>query len=292
MARKSLDKWIDEAMSDPDKKRITRLTLVHMVGMQYQEIHTFRFSEKGGDDAKKLATMFRGKAESYAQDLPGVQTFVMWAYYGAEEPEARQPFMVNVQADPGTMGLSTEPPTETGDKMQRMRQGEMMFQQVYRRQQTMDDFSIRMIDMQGKMIDRLMHESMDNMRIATEMMVRSQLDNHTQKMEAMRYERSTEERKKWLQFAPVLVNTLLGKEVFPQSTEDTALIEGIAESVDEQLLGKLMGVGIPDALMGPLAARVAKAMEKKRVEAEKVKQLPVYRGKPEDDITGGQGDPH
>ncbi len=287
MARKTLDRWIDEAMSDPEKKRITRITLVHMVGMQYQEIHSVRFSDKGGHEAKTLATMFRGKAETYCQDLPGVQTFVLWAYYGAEEPEARQPFMVNVQADPGTMGLSTEPPTETGEKMQRMRQNEAMFQQVYRRQQTMDDFSLRMIDIQGKMIDRLMHESMDNMRIATELMVKSQLDNHTQRMQEAAYIRSSEERKKWLEFAPVLINTLLGKEIFPQSTEDTVLIETLANAVDEDMLGKLMGVGIPDAMMGPLAARVAKAMEKKRTEAEKIKQLPVYRGKPEDDVTGG-----
>lgn len=288
MARKTLDRWIDEAMTDPEKKRITRFTLVHMVGMQYQEIHTVRFTDKGGHEAKSLATMFRGKAETYSQDLPGVQTFVLWAYYGAEEPEARMPFMVNVEMDSrGASGLSTEPPTEQGQTMQKMRQSEAMFQQVYRRQQTMDEFSLRMIEVQGKMIDRLLHENMDHIKIATDMLVNQQLNDHTRRMEALQFERSTSERKKWMQFAPVLINTLLGKEVFPQSTEDTALIEGLAESVDEELLGKLMGVGIPDALMGPLASRVQRALEKKRKETEAIRALPVYRGKPEDDITGG-----
>jgi hypothetical protein len=286
--RTTLDAWIQDAMTDPDKERITRFTLVQMQGTGHLEIHTYKFaSEKSSADPKQLANMFRGKAETYAQDLPGVQTFNLWAYYGKEEPEARQPFTVNVAIDPMAGGLYTEPPTDQGLTMQKMRQNEALMQQVYRRQQVQDEWVIRWAEMQSRENERLRREGIDREQIMLDMMRQNILNDHTMRMDALKYHRETEERKKWLQFAPALVNQLLGTEIFPQSTEDSALIEGIAEHISEDHLKMLGSLGIPDALLGPLAGRVQKALKAKREENETMRALPMYKGSGEDDVTGG-----
>jgi hypothetical protein len=107
-----------------------------------------------------------------------------------------------------------------------------------------------------------------------EVILRQVADNHTQKMTEMEYERSTAERKKLMGFIPPLVNTVTGKEIFPQATSDTALVETITESLTEEQVQQLMGI-LPAELAGPLANRMLQHMEKKkREQAAKMKELP------------------
>ncbi len=287
MGRKTLEKWIDEAMTDPEKKRITAFTLVHMQGMQHMEIHSYKFKETGSADPKNLAAMFRGKAEAYCQDLPGMHTCVLWAFYGTAEPEARQPFTVNVQTDHTQGGLTTEPPTEMGITMQKMRHGEALVQQVYRRQQQLDEMSLRMIEMLGRQNTNLIHENMASFEVVKNLMEHLATNNHNREMQALQFKRDSDERAKLMSAAPAFINTLAGKEVIPQSTEDTAIVEAFASQVDEDMLGKIMGLGLPDTLVAMLVSRVQRSLEKKRKDVEATRQLPIYRGNPEDDITGG-----
>lgn len=274
MARKSLATWIDEAMRDSDKDgNISQLTLVHMVGQQQKEIHTTRFSSGKSWAAKDLAEMFKGKAETFCQDLPGVQTFQLLAFYGGRnQAESALPFIVNSLADHHQSGLSTESPTAEGRMMQNMRQSEMVFQQTYRRQQQQDEYTLRLLDIQNRMISETMTENREFFGMVKEMMTAAALNQHQHRMAELEYERSSTERKKFMTFVPPLINTILGREIFPQSTEDTALIESIAESLTEEDVMKVAGVVKPE-LLGPLMARVEKALVKKRKEEEHDRSL-------------------
>jgi hypothetical protein len=89
-------------------------------------------------------------------------------------------------------------------------------------------------------------ENREGFTLVKELLAAQALNRHEFKMKELEFERSTEERKKWLDFAPSLVNTILGSEVFPQSTEDTSLLESIADSLSEEDLMKLSSVLKPE----------------------------------------------
>jgi hypothetical protein len=58
--RKTLDMWIKEALTDPDKDgKCSMISLVHMVGAQEKEIHTTKFSPGKTWDDKELASIRR-----------------------------------------------------------------------------------------------------------------------------------------------------------------------------------------------------------------------------------------
>jgi hypothetical protein len=297
MARKSIAKWIDEALTDRDKDGpISAIALVHMVGQQRQELHTIKMGATGNYTGEALEKILKGKAETYAQDLDGVQTFALLAFYGGTDtPQAILPFKVLADVNPGTAGLATEPPTAEGRVQQQMRWNDTLLSQVYARQAAMDNHAIRMMEQQNvmlqrsqAMLDKVMADNMEGFTIIKELLNERAIGQHNHAMEQLKYQRNTQEREKILKFAPVLINTILGKEIFPQSMADTALIESIAENLDESMIGKLAEVGLPQELMGPLAARVMKAMEdKEKREAAASKVLPAYKGPAEEDIGGG-----
>jgi hypothetical protein len=256
-------------------------SLVHMVGQGEREIHTTKLGSKQWT-ARDLAALFRHKAESYCQEIPGVQSFCMLAFYGQDEPEARHPFMVSGETDLG--GLSTEGPDDKGWKMQGMRHLEAITQLNHR--------SIHhAIDTLAKLNENLMRENLDVRRenregfaLMKELIAAQALNKHEYRMKEMEFERSTEERKKWMSFAPSLVNTILGSEVFPQSTEDSSLLEAIADSLSEEDLIKLTSVLKPE-ILGPISARFEKHFKTKKLKAATATNL--LKGKdPADDAAG------
>ena len=287
--RKTLDRWIHEAIADTDKDQaLSTIVLYHMRGMQPIELFTWKPNSSHGADPKALAELFHDKAATYSQDLEGVQTFNLCAFYGKPTPEAQMPFVVRVEADIHATGLSTEAPTDTGRVQQTMRWAEMQQGQVYRRQQIMDDHSIRMIEQQSRMIESLMADRFNAANVVVEMMMKQAENSHKLELERLSFERSSNMQASLLKLGPALVNSITGTNVFPQSTADSALIETIANSLDETHLPKLMELQLPDTIMGPLVTRIAQAREKKETEEQaKKRPLTVYKGKPEDDVTGG-----
>lgn len=294
MARTTLDKWLSGVMDDPAQEKCSRITVVHMQGMQHIEIDTLKMQEGTQHDPKVLAQRFRGKAESYAQDLPGVQTFNVWVFYGgSNEPGARQPFVVNVQSDHLQGGLSTEPPDATGQIMQRMRHNEALMQQVYRRQQTMDDLSLRRDQFNEQIRGNLMRENMEMFTTLKDCLMQLGSQQHERSMALATFNRSSEERKKWLSFAPLLINQILGKEVFPQSVEDTILIEKIAENVTPEHIAMLSNLpGLTPEILGPLQSRIEKYLRGQREEQERMRALPItsHSGASDISVDGGESE--
>jgi hypothetical protein len=291
--RQSLADWIREAMLDPDKDgKISMLSLVHMAGttnqfgQQQLEVHSTKLAPGVAAAPADLAALFQGKAESYAQDLPGVQSFCLLAFYaGSSEPQARHPFLITGKVD--FEGGATETPDPRGEKQQSMRHSEMLIQQVYRRQQVMDDYSIRLLERANNTVAQLSNENREMFAIFKEMMMEKVMGEHNREMERLKYERETEERKKWLSFAPALVNTILGREVFPQASADTALIETIAESLSMEDVGRLAAANvIKPEILGPLYARFEQAEKKRLAKIEERKRLMPPSKNPENEAGG------
>lgn len=286
MARQTLDQWIFEALTDEDKDApCTALSLVHRVGVKEQEVHTTQLGSKQWD-AKGLAKMFLGKAENYAAELPGVQTFNLLAFYGGRtQYEALKPFMVNGESE--MPGLATEGPTKEGLVQQAMRHTEAMTQMALRQTTSMTSAMTAMFEMVVRENMNLRKENQDATIIVRDAVLAMNEKKEESAFKRLKYERDTQERSKWLSFGPAFINTLLGKEIFPQSTADTALIDTIAESISEDDIQRLAASGvIKPEVWGPLAQRMAKTIERKRLAAEQAKAA-LNGVDPEEDATGG-----
>lgn len=269
--RKSLETWIAEALTDLDKEgACTAFSLVHKQGMADHEVHTTRIQAGNARSPKELAELFRGKAETYSQDLAGSQTFVLHAFYGKSEPEASHPFTIAPNND--TNGLATEAPTAQGSMQQGMRLTEQFVQATFRERQMMMQYQFQIIERLSHQNEKLAAENADAFEIVRTMLMDKVKLDHESRMREMQYARSTKEREKWLSFAPQLLNTVTGKEIFPQTTADTALVEAMAEAIPPEMLQHLSGM-FPPEVVGTIMARFETHMKKKRLEQEETERL-------------------
>ena len=285
--RKTMQRWIEEALSDNDKEfPASAMALLHMQGMQEKELHTVKFGSKA--DPKHLADLFQDRANTYAQDLPGVQTFQLLCFYGKNEPEAFFPFLVNQNVE-AHQGLATEAPTEQGQKQQGMRWTESLLQQVYRRQQVQDEFGLRLVETLAHQNAVLMRECHDAHEVLRDMMMKQALNQHEYTMKELAFQRSSAEREKWLKMAPPLVNSFLGREVFPNNAADTALIETLADNLTPEAAMKIAEV-LPPTLLGPVMNRLNEIAERKAKEQEEKNKLNSILAKHNDPIADARGD--
>ena len=284
----TIESWVNEQMVETEFGPLTMIGLVHLKGAMQDEIDSVKFA-KGGKQwvPKDLARRLRGKAESYAQDLPGRQQFLLLAFFdGKDEPQAKKPYSVlNVGRD--TEDLGTEAPTTTGMTQQMMRHQETMFQMGVRHQESLNNNMMGIVNMFGQMLTQSLQENRTQREMLTNLLVQQQDRQHERDMQQLQFQRSTMTREKILSYLPALANTILGKEIFPQGTADTALIEQICENMPIEMVAQL-GSALPSELMGPLMARFNLYMEKKENEKRKMAQLtpPQAYADPEGEASG------
>lgn len=285
MARKSLDKWIDEAMTDSEKPGpIRAFVLMHVVnGLDRTEVHSSRIGKSNVATAREFAKLFRDKAETYAQDMQTTQTFALLAIYeNSEEPLARLPFTVQPQPIEGE--TTSEPPTEAGRTAQAMRHYETGMNMIFRRQATQDDHAIRTIENLSNNNDRLMRDNMSMFDMCKTLIKEATINMHEMRVAEIKEQRKTELQRGLLSFAPALANTITGRELFPQSKADTALLETIAMNLDPEMIG-MIGQFVKPELAGPLTARLLDIRETHAKKQAELKRLSI--GSADDsDITG------
>jgi hypothetical protein len=106
-------------------------------------------------------------------------------------------------------------------------------------------------------------------------------------MERLQYERATGERAKWMGLLPAAINGITGKEIIPQGTADTQLLETIAESLDEEGILKLANSGaIKPEIIPLIMKRFTQIIQRKR-EAITLHKQALNGMDPEEDASGG-----
>lgn len=267
MARKTLEAWIKEAICDPDKGApCTSLSLVFLIGVSEEEVHTTKLGVGRDWTPKDLAQLFRGKAETHCQDMIGLQTFKLLAFYGDDlEAQSRFRFVVSGQQE-DHHGV-TEPPTREGRMAQDMRITEGVVKLSLSSMQTIIGQYQSMLQTVVDHNHQLQTEQRDVIELAKRLIIeKAQLENE-QGLKVEEFKRASKEREKWLGLLPPLVNTVTGKEIFPQSTADSAIIDTIATNATEEQLTRLAEV-LPPEVMGLVANRMKRALEAKREEHE------------------------
>lgn len=271
MARQTLDQFIHEALGNDQNGKCTAIALMHIVaGQQEKEIHTQKLGTTAWNP-KELADMFRMKAENHCGELPGTQTFNLLVFYeNRGEPQARRPFTV-YGGHPGADGaqLVTEAPTPQGMIQQVMRHSEAYMQIALRHTAAMVEQSATMLARVASMNEKLMSENNEAYSIIRELMVARDQAQTDGRMKELEFKRKSKEREMVGKYLPALANQLTGRELFPQSTSDTALIETMADAVAEMSEQEMMELAgkIPPQIWAPLAARFTKAIKEKNRDA-------------------------
>lgn len=275
--KQSLAEWIREAMTDTEKSGpCVAIACVHKNGTTEREIDAVRF---GGRTWKEedLAARFEGKAESYSQDLLGLQEFCLFAFYGdSKQSEAAHPF--TIQGQNGVeAGFGTFTPDAKGQTMQRMAFDQSLVQLCYRQTAIIFEQNARMIELLGGKLSAALDDNHDLFDLAKEMILKAADKEHEHRMAELQFMQSADTRKKLLAMAPALANQFTGKEIFPQSMADTAIIEGILDKLidlpDGTLPVVLNQLGVPAEAQAAITLRAKQYAEKKAQEAEEAKDL-------------------
>lgn len=286
------EQWLAKALMDDTKGGpASSLVLVHVVGEQEKELQNTIFGAKAWT-AAEVAKMIDGIAREFCQDFAGDHTFLLKVFYNKRgTPEAFHPFRVVSKGKAGS-GLFTDEATDKGQLKQKMSQERDLHSALLTGLNCMNENTLKLIQMQGTMLERsyvreaqLVQENREAFDIVKDSLMKQALNTHDMKMKELAFQRSTEFRKKLMTALPVVVNQLFGKEVFPQSMSDTALVEMIAEGIKVEDVGKLMEI-LPAEFQGVLFTRFQAHTKKKNDEAEETAKL-LRETNPEHDAAGG-----
>lgn len=273
--RKNLRQFITECLLVSDKqdlygvKKCTGFSLLHMRGGQEVELKTIKIGSRQWEP-KDLAELFESTAETFAGGVPGTQQFQVVAFYDDNErPQSFYPFRKT--CDPEHDGITTEPPTPTGQLSQFMRHLEAKERMTS--QYTVSIFSIleRTVKSQADRIAMLEKEQFDAVDLAKEMILKSAAQSHDREMELLKAKQSAGDREKVLALLPAVVNRVTGKEIFPQSTADSALFENLAGSLTEKQVQQLASILTPEQ-WGLVAARLVDVVDKRIAKEESEKK--------------------
>lgn len=266
MARKTtLEQVIREMMQDPDKEGpCTMLSLVHLQGASANEdeVHTVKLG-KGGKEWKPdaLAKLFMGKAEVHCQDMTGLQAYRLLAFYsGSDEAQAKHRFTVAGRGneDHGV----TEPPTKEGRMMQDMRITEGIVK-----------VALQSHTQIIQMLTERLEKSEDRNVTAFELAEKVLLSKYEQEIKLQRAQMWNKLAEKSVALLPAMANQLTGREVFPQNTQDTAIIDAICEHIKPEQIQMLSSL-FPPELAGILMARLRKKHDEAVAETNAMMKRP------------------
>lgn len=276
--RVTIEHWITEAISDGDKgKPCSGLALVHVKGsgIATEEVHTKPLDGKP-QNPTALAAFFIGKAEGYSQDLPGIQTFRLLAFYGTAEPQAVFPFTV---AD-GMITARTEAaqsahePTPTGLLGQLMAHNQFLtasHNEIFRAVMgmwTQDRLQMRTTEMEA-------------IAVVRDAALTARRETHQFQMEYAKFQRDSKEREGVMRMVPQLVNRATGREIFDEASNDKELVDMLAMTVKPEDLQMLVDMGkIKKEYALLLMARFAKTLEEKKQEVAALKAAPSEEEEP------------
>jgi len=135
---------------------------------------------------------------------------------------------------------------------------------------------------QAELIDRLMRQVQELSAENRELFValRQELEravqlSHERRMRELEFVRTTEERRRIIKILPALANVMTGKEIFPISAEDTALVESLCENVSEEEIKTItMAVGQRSPELSALMISRFRDIQKKKIaEADEIRKI-------------------
>lgn len=258
--RQSTEEWLIEATTDTEKGGdCFALALVHYTGQQPTEVDRVLIP-CSTMSLREIASRFDARIKERIRDMSGVQQCALLAFYGtSSEPGAQRPFtLTGVLEHPG---LVTEPPTGTGVLTQVMRQNELLLSSMVTGMRGMTEgyqqlakSALEREAMATEEISRLRNELSDAWNIVRNIGVQAQSENLDREIKLKKEERTNTLIERVMKWAPALINTITQKQVFPQTSHDTALVEGLLSEMQPEHI-QMLSAFVPPHVMGLVSTR-------------------------------------
>lgn len=294
--RQTVDNWVESVITEViDGKGCSAIALLHLkgVGGASEEVTTKPI--EGTTNHSELANFFISRAEGFSQDLAGLQTFKLIAFYGTGEPHNPFHFTTSdgtVMSRSETM-MSAHEPTPSGVLGQLMKHNEALMGQNNALVSACMTLSNNVVNMCFGS-EGIVQKSIASQMEAIEVVKDSMLDMYKQRKELVIEEakaaQELQTRKAIIDGIPQLVNRFTGREIFDEKTNDSKIVESLALNVSPQDLDMLVAMGKlkkEQALI--LAARFASIIEEKKKEADAIKKVPTEESEAKPGVLAKRG---
>lgn len=279
--RQTVDQWIQTVIVDViDGRQCSAVTCLHLKGVGGATEEVVTKPLESPVNVKELADHIVGRAEGFAQELPGLQTFKLLAFYGTNEPH--NPFHFTVSD--GTVISRTEAmqsahePTPTGLLGQLMKHNEQLAQQNMNLTQTVMQLAQGTIGMclgPNGIIAQSRQTELEAIGVVRDATLDMFKQRQEAKMQELQAAQDLQTRKAILEAVPHMVNRFTGHEVFSETGNKAAIVDKLAFRITPQDLDMLVQLGKiskEEAML--LSAQFAAIVEEKRKELEALKQAP------------------
>lgn len=287
--KQSTEEWMRRALLDDGKGApCTSFALVHVQGGLQTEIHVKPLPDKlSVASIGEIADTFDDIAKEHAAGLPGAQQYQILAFYGGRKTaQAFRPFVQKGYTE--MEGLATESPGPMGVLAQSMRHLEAKGSAYIQGTVKLLEAQNRTIELQNEREIGLRRENVEMFGALKEMIMAMTAKSHEARMAELAFTRETEERRALYKTVPGLINSVTGREVFPQAQEDTSHLEAIIDAAVKkgpEALRLIQSLELPPAAQFALASRFQRAMAAR--ENEHAARAPQSHD-PEDDVNGGK----
>jgi len=213
---------------------------------------------------EEIASTLENMAEVFAEGLQGSQQFRLVAVLKTGGT-LEFPFRKHGEAD--ASGYGTESASPTGHLAQMMRLNEALTRIGLVHSESLLGKAVDMLGIVTKQNESLMHENAEAFSIVREVLMKQTLANDERALKLIKEKRNADLWRKGVGIAPAVINRLLGSEVIPQSTADSALIDSIAENITAEQVEMLAHSGmLPAPVMGLLMDRLKERFDAKEKE--------------------------
>jgi len=263
-----------------DSKGCSAISLLHLkgIGGATEEVTTKPI--EGTINSHELADNLIGRAEGFSQDLPGLQTFKLIAFYGTNEPH--NPF--HFTTSDGTVTsrsesmMSAHEPTPTGLLGQLMKHNENIVgqnDQLVAANMNMANGIVAMCFGPQGVVQASIRAQLEVVEVVKDAMLDMQRERKALILEEHKAAQDLQTRKAIIDAIPQLANRFTGRELFNEQTNDSKIIEMLALKASPEHVEMLVAMNIltkEQALV--LSARFASIIDEKRKEAEALKTVP------------------
>jgi hypothetical protein len=279
--RHTVDSWVEATIGEViDGKGCSAISLLHLKGIGGASEEVTTRPIEGTVNPHDLAENLIGRAEGFSQDLPGLNTFKLIAFYGSNE--AHNPFHFTT-SDGSLMSrsetvMSAHEPTPTGVLGQQMKHIEALIAQnnqlVTANMTTANAIITMCFGPSG-----LVRESIQSQLEAVAVVKDAMLDMHRERkaliIEESKAAQDLQMRKAVIDFIPKIANRLTGREIIDEKSNRAEILEMIAEKISPQDLDLFVAMGkITKEQALVLSAQFAAIVEEKRKESEALSQVP------------------
>lgn len=283
--RQTVEQWVTSVISEViDGKGCSAIGLLHLKGMGGATEEVTTKPIEGTVNSKELADHFIGRAEGFSQDLPGLQTFKLIAFFGSNEPHSPFHFTTSdgtVMSRSETM-MSAHEPTPTGLLGQLMKNNEFMSRQnadLVQQNMTMANGIVAMCFGPQGIVQQSIRSQLEAVEVVKDAMLDMSKQRRELVLEEHKAAQDLQTRKAIIDAVPLLVNRVTGHEVFDEKSNRAKLLEVFAMKISPQDLELLVSMGKitkEEALV--ISSQFAAIVEEKKKEADAIRKVPTEEG--------------